>query len=132
MAFRDLVSAAKKNSPQQNIPSSPSRPSNLIEASENSKANQKTTSAKKDVSYKDSDITGFVPQQRSFVSRTSTDARHGSIIRNISAQADQNRQVGGGNVTWQECKFRKESMGRDYCTEYHCFCYKERCRFKRQ
>ncbi len=125
MAFGDLVNAAKKNTPQKNIPSSPAQASNLIEV-EDMVAETKVEVKKKDISYKDSEITGLRPQQRVFGSKTTNDPRHGSIVRNISHESDINSQM-ETNATWQECKHRKEGFGKDYCKEYHSICYKEKC-----
>jgi hypothetical protein len=82
---------------------------------------------KKEISYKDSEIKGFVPGQRTFGSRTSENPQHGSIIRNISSQSSTNSQT-PGNASWNECKHRKENTGKDYCAEYHSLCAKEKCR----
>ena len=127
MAFGDLINSAKKNTSQREIPTSPKTPSNLIEAAEGTK----THSEKKDISYADSEIKGFVPRERTFGSRTSPDPKHGSIIKNIASQSNANQQS-GGNATWEECRHRKNSMGKDYCAEYHSLCAKDNCRRARK
>jgi len=124
MALRELVGAARKNTPQRDIPTAPAHPANLIEAVEGA---PKVAVEKKDISYADSEIKGFVPRERTFGSRTSNNPAHGSIIRNIASQSSTNQQT-GGNATWEECKHRKSSMGRDYCAEYHSLCAKGSCR----
>ena len=128
MPFKDLISSAKKNTPQREIPTAPKQPGNLIEAAESTKAHTE----KKDISYADSEIKGFVPRERSFGSRTSSDPKHGSIIKNIASQSNANQQS-GANATWEECKHLKKSdFGKDYCAEYHSLCAKDRCRKARK
>lgn len=80
----------------------------------------------------DSEIQGFAPQQRAFGSRTSSDPKHGSIIKTIASQSSQNQQS-GGNAKWDECRYLKKSdFGKDYCTEYHSICAKDNCRRARK
>ena len=126
MAFGDLVSSAKKNTPQKNVPSGGAE--NLIEASE---GGAKSATQKKDVSYKDSEIKGFIPQQRTFGSRQTSDPKHGSIIRNIASESSMSSQT-GGDVNWENCRHRKNSSGRDFCIEYHSLCAKDSCRKARK
>jgi len=126
MALRDLARDARKNTPAM-VPSG--KAENLIEAAEGTQT--KTHVPKQDISYKDSEISGFVPTQRSFGSKQSTDARHGSIIRNIASASNVSSQV-SGDATWEECKHRKNSSGRDFCAEYHSLCAKGNCRRARR
>jgi len=131
MALKELTGDAKKNTPQRSIPTAPMQPGNLIEAAEGP-APRKASSGKKDISYIDSEIKGFVPQERHFGSRnTASNPAHGSIIRNIASQSSTNSQA-GGNTTWEECRHRKNNSGKDYCTEYHSLCAKENCRRARK
>ncbi|MFA5125563.1 MAG: hypothetical protein WC462_00990 [archaeon] len=122
MSFGDFAREAKKNTPQR-IPSG--KPENLVEAAESQPAQ------KKDISYKDSEIKGFVPQQRTSMSRKNIDSRCGSIIRNIASESNIRSQT-GGEATWEECRHRKNSNGRDFCSEYHSLCAKENCRKARK
>jgi hypothetical protein len=148
MAFRDLVNAAKKNSPDKVIPTAPMQPKNLVEATESEKPVSKKDISYKDQAnqgfagpvnhrvYKDSEIKGFVPstsgtQRRTFGERTSSDPRHGSIIRNIASTSGANAQMSGG-ANWEECKHRKTSTGKEFCAEYHSICYKEKCKRARK
>ncbi|MCX6804111.1 MAG: hypothetical protein NTY48_06125 [Candidatus Diapherotrites archaeon] len=129
MGFKDIISAAKKNTPQRSVPTSPMEPKNLVDVAENEASMGKTTAEKKDINYADSEIKGFIPQQRTFGSRNTTsnaNAACGSIIRNIASQSNMNLQT-GGNTNWNECTHRKEGFGKDYCKEYHSICYKEKC-----
>ncbi len=89
--------------------------------------NPKPTTQKRDISYKDSQITGYIPQTRNYFSNQSTDPRHGSIIRNIASASNSNLQS-GSNTSWENCKYRKNSSGMDFCSEYHSLCAKEKCR----
>ena len=125
MGFGDFAREAKKNTPQR-VPSG--KAENLVEAAENE---PKQVVQKKDISYKDSEIKGFVPQQRSGMSRQNVDARCGSIIRNIASESNISSQT-GGEASWEECKHRKNSMGRDFCAEYHSLCAKNSCRKARK
>lgn len=91
-----------------------------------------TSSApKQDISYRDSEIKGFVPQARSFGSRVNNDPKHGSIIRNIASESNSSSQM-GATATWEECKHHKQQAGRDFCAEFHSLCAKERCRRARR
>jgi len=128
MPFKDLVNSAKKSAPQRSIPTSPAQPKNLVEAAESAPAKV----AKQDISYKDSEIKGFVPGQRTFGSRQNNDPKHGSIIRNISSESDMNKQINNMGVKWDECKHRKSNSGKDFCAEYHSLCYKEKCKKARR
>ncbi len=128
MAFGDLVNAARKTSTQHRAPTIAQN--DLADAlTEEVKA---PAQQKKDISYKDSEIKGFVPGQRTFGARTNLDPKHGSIIRNISSQSDMNKQNDYGGVTWEECKHRKSSTGKDFCAEYHSLCYKDKCKKARK
>ena len=82
---------------------------------------------KQDMSTNDTEVTGFVPQARTFGSRTNSDPNHGSIIRNIESQSNSNMQT-SGDATWVDCKHRKADSGRDYCREFHSLCAKDKCR----
>ena len=148
MAFRDLVNSAKKNTPTQRTPTIAQN--DLADALTE---DPKPTPQKQDISYKDqanqgfagpvnlrvykdSEIKGFVPstsstQRRTFGERTSSDPRHGSIIRNIASTSGTNAQNFGG-ANWEECKHRKSSTGKDYCAEYHSICFKEKCKRARK
>ena len=125
MPFNDLAKEAKKFS-QTRIPSG--KPENLIEANE---IPAKKFVPKQDIAHRYSEINGFVPGQRAFGSRQSTDERHGSIIRNISSQSSANSQT-CGDTNWENCKYRKASDTKDYCQEYHSQCFKEKCRRARK
>jgi hypothetical protein len=127
MGFKDFVAAAKKNSVPQKTPSIGTQ-QNIIDASEAPSAQK---AAKQDISYRDSEIQGFVPQQRSSMGRTNVDARCGSIIRNIASESNMSSQM-GGDATWENCRHRKTNSGRDYCAEYHSLCAKHSCRRARR
>jgi hypothetical protein len=122
MGFGDLVKEIKKNNAQR-VPSG--KPENLVEATE------RTPIQKKDISYKDSEIKGFVPSQRTIMSRQNLDSRCGSIIRNIASESSIHSQT-CGETTWEQCKYRKNSNGKDFCSEYHSLCAKENCRKARK
>jgi hypothetical protein len=126
MSFSDLAREAKKNTPTR-IPSG--KAENLIEASE------QTTKAhveKKDISYKDSEIKGFIPGERRFVSRTNSDPRYNSIIRGIASASESEKQSNFGGASWQDCKYRKTSDAKEYCQEFHSLCAKDNCRRARR
>ncbi|MFA6064742.1 MAG: hypothetical protein WCW44_00545 [archaeon] len=86
---------------------------------------------KQDISYRDSEIKGFVPQARFFGSRLNNDPKHGSIIRNIASESNSSSQM-GATATWEDCKHHKNQSGRDFCAEFHSLCAKERCRRARR
>ncbi|MEI7960996.1 MAG: hypothetical protein WCI04_01550 [archaeon] len=92
-----------------------------------SNAPVRVTAERQDISNTDTEVTGFVPQARTFGSRSSSDPKHGSIIRNIATQSNSNQQS-FGDATWVDCKHRKADSGRDFCREYHSLCAKDRCR----
>jgi hypothetical protein len=127
MAFRDLVNTAKKTVTQRAQPQNLAGQSNPMDTSGESQASR-TMVEKRDISYTDSEIQGFVPSQRTFGARnTTSNPAHGSIIKNIASQSNINQQS-GGNATWQECRHLKKSdFGKDYCAEYHSLCAKDRC-----
>ncbi len=136
MAFRDIVTAAKKPAVYRAPPTPlPSNTANIIDAEAQVEALQEKAHdgetvvphvEKKDISYKDSEITGFVPKPRTASRNAQVSSAHGSIIRNIAAESDRSSQL-GATTSWQECTHRKEGFGRDYCKEYHSICYKEKC-----
>lgn len=132
MAFREILGAVKKNTPNRMVPTAPMQAGNLIEAAERI-APKRQAVEKKDISYADSEIKGFIPQERHFATRnTSSNPAHGSIIRNIASQSNTNQQS-GGNATWEECRHLKKSdFGKDYCAEYHSLCAKNNCRRARK
>jgi hypothetical protein len=120
MGFGDFAREARKNS---------QKPTPVVQQNDMADAimdTPKETPQKQDISYRDSEIQGFVPQGRGGMSRQSVDTRHGSIIRNIASESNINSQRGGG-ATWEECKHRKNSSGNDYCAEFHSLCAKQRC-----
>ena len=125
MPIKELAKEAKKN-PVTMVPSG--KAENMVEAG----AAGNRVFEKKDVSYRDSEIKGLVPGQRTFGSRQNFDEKHGSIIRNISSASDMNRQISNMGVSWEECKHRKSSLGADYCAEYHSRCYKDKCKRARK
>lgn len=58
-------------------------------------------------------------------SRQKLDDRHGNIIRGVVNSS------GGGSfapATWLNCRYKKEQGDRIFCTEFHCFCMKEKCK----
>jgi len=135
MGFGDIVNSARKNAPQKSNQTAPIRANNLIDAEGQAEALQEKTHdgevivpriEKKDISYKDSDITGFVSQPRTASRNAQINSAQGSIIRNIAAESDRSSQL-GATTSWQECTHRKEGFGKDYCQEYHSICYKEKC-----
>lgn len=85
------------------------------------------TSKKQEINYSESQITGFSPSQKNYSSSTTADPRHGSIIRNITS-ASNSTLYKEMNTTWENCKYRKNSSGMDFCSEYHSLCAKEKCR----
>ncbi len=93
--------------------------------------NPKPTVQKQDISYKDSEIQGFVPQQRTFANKQNNDPRCGSIINNIANASSSNSQR-GGDTSWENCKFRKTNSGKEYCAEFHSLCAKTGCRRARR
>lgn len=122
MGFSDFARDARRNTPKPNTPK--------VESNDMADAimeDPKPAIKKQDISYKDSEISGFVPQPRSMGSRQSMDSRHGSIVRGIANASSMSSQM-GGNATWENCKHRKTNSGRDFCAEYHSLCAKERCR----
>ena len=122
VAFGNILKDVRKNNlAQKNTP--------VVAQNEMADAimDTKPTPQKQDVSYKDSEIQGYVPQARNYSSSQSTDPRHGSIIRNIASASQTNLQT-TSNASWENCKYRKSSSGRDFCAEYHSLCAKEKCR----
>ena len=128
MGFGDLAREVRKNNPVKKMPSV--EQNDMVDALAETK-NPKQETKKQDISYRDSEIQGFVPMGRSNSSRQSVDTRHGSIIRNIASASNTNSQS-GGEVNWEECKHKKSSMGKDYCAEYHSLCAKNNCRRARR
>jgi hypothetical protein len=126
MSFGDFAREAKKNTPKIEFSGKPEGIAENLLAEE-----EKPAVKKQDISYKDSEIKGFVPQARSSGSRQSFDSRHGSIIRNIASESNINSQV-GGEATWENCRHRKSNSGRDFCAEYHSLCAKNACRKARK
>ena len=127
MALRDFAKDIKKNTPVQK--SAPSIAQNDV--ADALMDEPKSAPQRQDISYKDSEIKGYVPQQRTFGSRQNTDSRHGSIIRGIASESSMNSQV-GGQASWEECKHRKNSQGRDFCSEFHSLCAKQSCKRARK
>ncbi len=127
MAFGNIVKDVKKNVlPQKSTPS--------IAQNDMTGAimdNPKPKAEKQDISYKDSEIQGFVPQPRSFGSRQNSDPRCGSIIKNIANASSSSSQM-GADTSWENCKFRKTNSGRDFCAEFHSLCAKTGCRRARR
>lgn len=127
MAFGNMVNAVRRTVTQR---TTPPNTANIIDASGSGDEViiPKVAAQRKDISYTDSEIKGFVPSERSFASRnTTSNPAHGSIIKNIASQSNISQQS-GGNTTWQECRHLKKSdFGKEYCTEYHSLCAKERC-----
>jgi hypothetical protein len=128
LGFGDIARSMKRNDAQ--VRTAPKIAQN--DMSDALMENPKPKTEKQDISYKDSEISGFVPQQRSFgTSRQNNDPRCGSIIKNIASASSSSSQM-GGDTTWENCKFRKTNSGKDYCAEYHSLCAKERCRKARR
>jgi hypothetical protein len=121
MGFGDLAREVRKNSQKP----APSVAQNDM-ADAIMEESRPAPAPKQDISYRDSEIQGFVPQGRGGMSRQSVDSRHGSIIRNIASESNINSQRGGG-ASWEECKHRKTNSGTEYCAEYHSLCAKQRC-----
>lgn len=57
--------------------------------------------------------------------RQKIDERHGNIIANVIRNSGTDSR---GNVSWEQCKFKKESDGNVYCKEFHSLCGKDRCK----
>jgi len=93
--------------------------------------NPRPAAQKQDISYKDSEISGYVPQQKSFGSRQNSDPRCGSIIKNIANASSSSSQM-GADTSWENCKFRKTNSGKEYCAEFHSLCAKTGCRRARR
>ncbi len=127
MGFSDFAREARKNTLVQK--SSPKVEQNDI--SDAIMDEPKEAPKRQDISYKDSEIKGYVPQQKTFGTRMNSDPRHGSIIRGIASESSSNSQTIGG-VSWEECKHRKNSSGRDFCSEYHSLCAKQSCKRARK
>ena len=53
------------------------------------------------------------------------DERHNNIITNIIQDSNTKTR---GRTTWDCCKHKKETDGKIYCTEFHSFCGKEKCK----
>lgn len=53
------------------------------------------------------------------------DDRHNNIISKIITDSNTKR---GGNTNWECCKYKKDSEGVVYCTEFHSLCGKEKCK----
>jgi len=53
------------------------------------------------------------------------DERHNNIITNIIQDSKIKPR---GNISWDECKHKKETEGNTYCTEFHSLCGKDRCK----
>jgi hypothetical protein len=51
--------------------------------------------------------------------------KHCNIIANVVKQSG---QTFGEKTTWETCKHKKEANNQTYCTEYHSFCGKDRCK----
>ena len=128
MGFGDFAREVKKAVPVKKMPSV--EQNDMVDALAETKS-PKQEAKKQDISYRDSEIQGFVPMGRSNSSRQSVDTRHGSIIRNIASASNTNSQS-GGEVSWEECKHKKSSMGKDYCAEFHSLCAKNNCRRARR
>lgn len=68
------------------------------------------------------------PQNQStYFKPTSSDPRHGSIIKRITKNSGENQNY-CESVTWVECKHLKKRVDLEYCTEYHSLCAKEKCK----
>ena len=139
MGFRDFVNTTKKSSAAIAAKQTVASSQNIIDGEsgqiqirtalgETKPAPQRQE--KQDISYRDSEIQGFVSQSKGF-SRQSTDDRHGSIIRNIASESNRSSQMGGG-TNWEQCKFHKNSAGRDFCAEFHSLCAKSNCKRARK
>ena len=127
LAFGNIVKDVRKTVPVQK--STPQIAQN--DMTDAIMENPRPTVQKQDISYKDSEIKGYVPQPRTFTSRQSTDPRLGSIINNIVNTASSSSQM-GADTSWENCKFRKNNSGRDFCSEFHSLCAKTGCRRARR
>jgi hypothetical protein len=58
-------------------------------------------------------------------SRQEIDDRHCNIVANVIKQSG---TTTSGDANWQNCKYKKDCDGQVYCTEFHSFCGKEKCR----
>ena len=126
LGFGDIARDVRKNIAQQKV--APKIAQNDI--TDALMENPKPTIQKQDISYKDSEIQGFVPQPRTFSARQN-DPRCGSIINNI-ANASSSSSQRGGDTSWENCKFRKTNSGKEYCAEFHSLCAKTGCRRARR
>ncbi len=128
MGFGDIARSMKRNDAQIKV--APKIAQN--EVSDAIMENPKPKAEKQDISYKDSEISGYVPQQKSFgTSRQNSDPRCGSIIKNIANASSSSSQM-GGDTSWENCKHRKTNSGKDYCAEFHSLCAKTGCRRARR
>jgi hypothetical protein len=53
------------------------------------------------------------------------DDRHNNIIATIIKDSNTKTR---GRANWECCKYKKDSDGNVYCTEFHSFCGKEKCK----
>ena len=53
------------------------------------------------------------------------DDRHNNIIANIIQDSNTKTH---GRTNWECCKYKKDSDGNVYCTEFHSLCGKEKCK----
>ena len=53
------------------------------------------------------------------------DDRHNNIIATIIKDSNTKSR---GRTSWECCKYKKDSDGNVYCTEFHSFCGKEKCK----
>ncbi|MBT4192367.1 MAG: hypothetical protein HOE11_03590 [Candidatus Diapherotrites archaeon] len=53
------------------------------------------------------------------------DDRHGNVIANVIKDTG---KYFDRDATWEECKHKKDAGGNTYCTEFHSFCAKDKCK----
>jgi hypothetical protein len=58
-------------------------------------------------------------------SRQEIDDRHCKIVADVIKKSGTSTS---GDTNWENCKYKKDCDGQVYCTEFHSFCGKEKCR----
>ncbi|MBT4870782.1 MAG: hypothetical protein HON47_04360 [Candidatus Diapherotrites archaeon] len=110
-------------------------PKEELEKIKNSNKSSLPSSAKQRAIPSNKDFTSF---EREYIKRSEdrrpignnssgqkVDERHNNIITNIIQDSNTKTR---GRTTWDCCKHKKETDGKIYCTEFHSFCGKEKCK----
>jgi len=110
-------------------------PEEKLKEINNSNKSSLPSSAKQRAIPKSKDYTSF---EREYIKRVDErtpggngsgtqkiDDRHNNIIATIIKDSN---TKSCGRTTWESCKYKKDSDGNVYCTEFHSFCGKEKCK----